>query len=506
MDENIINGHLARLQQVMSQELFKFTMDDKNLLTETSRFQPWQEKFMRFVRRIGAELVAYMQHGEVDPLLTPTHDALVDQLLEQCVSPLFYERVGRQGFSGRAAFLQMQMLTTDTSLSASMKLFESLHDMEWDMTEPFESFRNRFNDLMKDLETFNYDINSVCGSLFLRAAAKNVPNLTNQLSNFPIDVSWLTVESGLVATLKKMDVNLNGKVTTAASNASAFAAVSSNSKLSCYRCGQGHLFWKCEAPADKVLSSWWDGTWRNGTRYAPKSMKKGSNGNGGDNKPNTITQGEGWTIEQVHQARAPVSCPPNVSAEAWAVSNEPVIATPNAWIADSGATVHITNKQENFSAYAATHGSVAGLSGSNQVVGIGTIPLVITDPKSGHLKNVLLKNVLHIPSCEKNIISTGLICDAGNQVGQDSKSIFLLGSNFILGLRATNRLYLANAQVDNKLALACRFSENQTLWHNRLCHLGETGMKALASVLGIQVFKPKHLCTSCLNGKATKVS
>lgn len=95
---------------------------------------------MGFVRRIGAGLPLYLNDGPQTALIDPTYDPAINQLLEQTVNTLFYSNVSRQGFAGREAFIHIQQLTTDHSLSASMKLFDKITSIEWDMVESFDSF------------------------------------------------------------------------------------------------------------------------------------------------------------------------------------------------------------------------------------------------------------------------------------------------------------------------------------------------------------------------------
>jgi hypothetical protein len=83
-----------------------------------------------------------------------------------------------------------------------------------------------------------------------------------------------------------------------------------------------------------------------------------------------------------------------------------VCHSPNWWI-DTGANVHICSDISMFSYYQVTWTSSV-LMGNNShatVHGVGTVDLEFTSGKT-----VRLKNMHHVPSINKNLVSGSLLC------------------------------------------------------------------------------------------------
>jgi hypothetical protein len=113
-----------------------------------------------------------------------------------------------------------------------------------------------------------------------------------------------------------------------------------------------------------------------------------------------------------------------------------------SWIADNGATVHITNDRNKFTTYEACDGKVFGLSSQDRVVGRGTVPLTIVDPTSKRTLNVELRNALNIPTCQRQLISVGLVTDSGCEVRvKNNKMLVDIDGPLVIAKRQGNGLY-----------------------------------------------------------------
>lgn len=174
---------------------------------------------------------------------------------------------------------------------------------------------------------------------------------------------------------------------------------------------------------------------------------------------------------------------------------------------DSGCTDHLVNDDKYFNNYVKLKEpisiSVAKDGESMLAVGVGTIV--------GHLKcngntNICtLRNVLHVPSGRRNLLSVKKIESFGNSV------LFACGEakifndkDKLIGLGKRVNLYELNVYVNT---MECHLTEdNDVLWHKRYGHISYHGLqqlckKSLVSGMNISHVNTSKLCEPCLNGK-----
>src|SRR5512137_3037430 len=143
-----------------------------------------------------------------------------------------------------------------------------------------------------------------------------------------------------------------------------------------------------------------------------------------------------------------------------------------------------------------------GNEGTCRIVGIGDVWL--STPTGCKL---LLKDVRHVLEVGLNLISADRLDDEGYTGSiQNGVMKFSKGSLIVARARKVNTLYLMNARLcPEELNVAADTAGE--LWHKRLCHMSEKGMKRLAEDKLIPV-KHVHLgkCTDCLAGKQNRTS
>jgi hypothetical protein len=90
------------------------------------------------------------------------------------------------------------------------------------------------------------------------------------------------------------------------------------------------------------------------------------------------------------------------------------------WWLDSGANVHVCSDASLFSSYeVARDSSVLMENGSHAFVrGVGTVDLKLTSGKI-----VQVKNMQHVPSINKNLVSGSFLCRDGFKVVLESKNL-----------------------------------------------------------------------------------
>ena len=173
------------------------------------------------------------------------------------------------------------------------------------------------------------------------------------------------------------------------------------------------------------------------------------------------------------------------------------------WVVDLGTSFHLTPDQKCFSSYkAGDHGSLTmGNEGACRIVGIG-------DVCTSTGCNLVLRDVRHVPEVRLNLISAGRLDDEGYTSSiQNGFMKFCKGSLIVDKARKTNTLYLMHARLcRNEVNVAT--DTTGELWHKRLCHMSEKGMRKLVADDLILEEKNVHLdkYAGCLVGKKNRTS
>lgn len=199
------------------------------------------------------------------------------------------------------------------------------------------------------------------------------------------------------------------------------------------------------------------------------------------------------------------------------VSNEPllenmclttgaVLAT-DEWFVDSGASFHCTSQRDVFHDYASgDFGEVIVGNGHKcPIVGKGTVTVKV--PEKGHL---VLYETRHIPQLNKNLISTSKLDQEGyvTTFGSGQWKITSGARVIAKGKRAGTLYILRGDSFGDTTARIMVVSSPSTLWHYRLGHLGEEGVKELHSRKLLPGLKKIEMdfCESCIYGKQKAVS
>jgi hypothetical protein len=113
-----------------------------------------------------------------------------------------------------------------------------------------------------------------------------------------------------------------------------------------------------------------------------------------------------------------------------------------------------------------------------RVLGVGTIILKFTSGKT-----VLLKNVQHVPSIKKNLVSGSLLCrDDYKLTFESNKCILSKYETFVRKCYDSGGLFclslhdVCNKPVNNVI------SNESYIWHSRLCHINFGYVSRLANL------------------------
>ena len=136
------------------------------------------------------------------------------------------------------------------------------------------------------------------------------------------------------------------------------------------------------------------------------------------------------------------------------------------------------------------------------VVGMGDVRILLPNRSVW-----LLEKVRHIPKLRRNLISVGQLDDEGH-------AILFVGGTWKVTKEArvlargkkTDTLYMTSSPRD--IIAVADASTDTSLWHRRLCHMSEKGMKMLLSKGKLPELKfiDFDMCESCILGKQKNVS
>lgn len=206
----------------------------------------------------------------------------------------------------------------------------------------------------------------------------------------------------------------------------------------------------------------------------------------------------------------------------------------SSWILDSGATHHLTNdRAQMFNVKRLSRGEMIQLTtASGNVIEIEEMGCVKYKAKHSD-QDITLNNVCYAPNLATNLISVSTIVNSGAQVrfGQQSATIHKNGK-MVLEIPKEGNLYVLEQK--NKVEIISTQSAmlgtvtsstdsqsvnvgkiDSVLWHNRLGHLAQSGLKKLVeaqcvnglSQLNVKDIKENtDLCEGCIYGKSHRDS
>lgn len=174
------------------------------------------------------------------------------------------------------------------------------------------------------------------------------------------------------------------------------------------------------------------------------------------------------------------------------------------WILDSGASFHTSSHREIMQNYVAgDFGKVYLADGEAlNVVGMGDIDIALPNKSKW-----TLQKVRHIPELKKNLISVGQLDDCGHSVVFSENSWKVTKGAMVLARGKKMGTLYSTTGLNNTIATTVAESTSD-LWHCRLGHMSQKGMKELLSRGKLPELKSVDLgmCESCIMGKQKKVS
>jgi hypothetical protein len=183
-----------------------------------------------------------------------------------------------------------------------------------------------------------------------------------------------------------------------------------------------------------------------------------------------------------------------------------VCQSPNWWI-DTGANVHICFDIFMFSSYQ-VRGTSSVLMGNGSHATVRGVAMVDLKFTSG--KTVRLKNVHHVPSINKNLVSGSLLYRDGYKiVFESNKSVVSKFGNFVgKGYECGGLFHLSLSDICNKVVNHVCNDSLSNVWHSRLCRVNFGCMTWLAKMNLIPKFPvvKGSKCQVCVQAKQPRKS
>ena len=182
------------------------------------------------------------------------------------------------------------------------------------------------------------------------------------------------------------------------------------------------------------------------------------------------------------------------------------------WVADSGATHHMTRSHEYFSSYNVFSEPKPVITGNQKIMlAYGSGDIIIEAQIAGVWSRHYLKDVWYTPEVVKNLFSIPSAADKGFNYWLDNKCCKITheGETFIVGERHLGLYKLLIRTVKPEVpAQVCAVSKIETLqvWHERLGHQNKQYVEKYLTKHNINYLKDNQFCEGCALGKQHRLS
>jgi hypothetical protein len=176
------------------------------------------------------------------------------------------------------------------------------------------------------------------------------------------------------------------------------------------------------------------------------------------------------------------------------------------WLLDSGASNHMCLHRHWFVTYQSIDDGIVYMGNdiSCKVVGIGSIRIKMFD---GTVK--ILTDVRHVPELRKNLISLGVLDTGGyKSIVQGGVMKVYKGILLVMKAKKVGNMFLLEGRTesDHATTISENDSDSVRLWHQRLGHMSEQGLKVLTDRKLLPSLKSLKLdfCKHCIYGKQNR--
>lgn len=181
------------------------------------------------------------------------------------------------------------------------------------------------------------------------------------------------------------------------------------------------------------------------------------------------------------------------------------------WYLDSGASEHLVNSDEYLI-------NVKVLDKPTQIKSAKSGALLsatkigdmnMEAPLNNRTNKIVLKNVLLVPGLEFNLLSVPVLEKRGFTIIFDKGKGTICKENKVIAVaERRSKLYELNLVSRIEIANLCEIERETELWHRRLGHISNTGLRKLVTMvdgINIEFGDDMQICKECVEGKQTKL-
>ncbi|KAH9770761.1 hypothetical protein KPL71_012475 [Citrus sinensis] len=137
-----------------------------------------------------------------------------------------------------------------------------------------------------------------------------------------------------------------------------------------------------------------------------------------------------------------------------------------------------------------------------KVAGIGTVTITMHDGVDRELRNVR-----YVPKLRRNLISLGTVDQSGCSIKAENGELQVTKNGIVImkGIRR-NELYVLMGSPHSPGVISSVSRDKTKLWHMRLAHMSEKGLRELCrqGLIGSSQISSLEFCEKCVFGKATR--
>lgn len=178
----------------------------------------------------------------------------------------------------------------------------------------------------------------------------------------------------------------------------------------------------------------------------------------------------------------------------------------DVWLLDSGATWHMTSRREWFHKYEPISGGSVHMGDDHalEIAGIGTVKIKMFD---GTVRTI--QEVRHVKGLRKNLLSVGQLDDLGCKTHVENGIMKIVRGALVVmkAEKLAANLFMLKGETlqeaDACVASTSKGEESTMMWHLKLGHMSEQGLKILSGRKLLPGLKSVNLpfCEHCVTSK-----
>lgn len=182
----------------------------------------------------------------------------------------------------------------------------------------------------------------------------------------------------------------------------------------------------------------------------------------------------------------------------------------NDWIADSGASVHMTSQREIFTSFVEDQ-TVFSLADNSTLIVKSHGDVSVKSYVEGTVVNVRLQDVYYVPELRRNLFSVGAAQKRGVNIRtKDNQMQFWRNDKcIIVAMRTDNNLYRCAFEPKKSIEVNA-VTNDLRLWHECLGHIGINALRELVQrgdIKGLMIPANTQInCEACEYGKTHRRS